>query len=254
MKKPYIELYIEKLRVFEEKCDELLSSLHEIAILNLNLDTPQDIVIDTNSPDWQIFYNDLLALTKRYPVDINYDFERFILMFDKAVKCPNKQNISNLKVSIHSLRNHLIDTLDSSMMPNDIWNFIHPLIAEVSMQRFNDHHYADAVESAFKEVNTRVKRLYQNMTGEERDGADLMRKAFSPNTPILTFENLGTQTGKNVQQGYMEIFAGAITGIRNPKAHQNMYITETEAVQRLMLASLLMSKIDEAVKFMNISE
>ena len=45
-----------------------------------------------------------------------------------------------------------------------------------------------------------------------------------------------------------------MTGIRNPKAHANMTITEVDAVQRLMFASLLMSKIDEAVSFTGISE
>ncbi len=38
----------------------------------------------------------------------------------------------------------------------------------------------------------------------------------------------------------MEIFSGAITGIRNPKAHANLDISEIEAWEKLVIASHLM--------------
>lgn len=81
-----------------------------------------------------------------------------------------------------------------------------------------------------------------------------MRKAFSSSDPLLIFEGIDTGSGKNVQEGYMQIFAGAMQGIRNPKAHENMYISREDAVKRLVLASLLMDKIDEALQFTNLSE
>ncbi len=74
-----------------------------------------------------------------------------------------------------------------------------------------------------------------------------MKTAFSPNKPIIVFDDLSTETGKNIQQGYMEIFAGAMTGIRNPKAHDNIHITENRAKHFIYLASLLMNKIDERI-------
>jgi hypothetical protein len=49
-----------------------------------------------------------------------------------------------------------------------------------------------------------------------------------------------------MQQGYMQIFAGSMTGIRNPKAHENISIDSVRAVHFLFLASLLMAKLDEA--------
>ena len=49
----------------------------------------------------------------------------------------------------------------------------------------------------------------------------------------------------------MQIFAGAMQGIRNPKAHENLSISREDAVKRLVLASLLMDKIDEAISFTN---
>ena len=48
-----------------------------------------------------------------------------------------------------------------------------------------DSYYADAVEAAFKEVNTRVKGIYKNRTSIEKDGVKLMQSAFSPQNPII---------------------------------------------------------------------
>jgi hypothetical protein len=54
-----------------------------------------------------------------------------------------------------------------------------------------------------------------------------------------------TLTGRNIQQGYMMIAAGAMQGIRNPKAHGNVTIDSRRCVHFLYLASLLMEKLDE---------
>ncbi|MBD5161642.1 MAG: TIGR02391 family protein [Oscillibacter sp.] len=134
------------------------------------------------------------------------------------------------------------------------WSYIHPLIYQVSEERFHGGFYADAVESALKEVNSRVKKLYRKYRNEEKDGQDLMRKAFTPSNPFLIFEGIDTESGRNVQEGYMQIFAGAMQGIRNPKAHENLSISREDAIKRLVLASLLMDKIDEAVRFASLSE
>ena len=44
----------------------------------------------------------------------------------------------------------------------------------------------------------------------------------------------------------MHLFAGAIQATRNPKAHEIISITPERALHFLLLASLLMSKLDEA--------
>ena len=52
----------------------------------------------------------------------------------------------------------------------------------------------------------------------------------------------------------MKIFEGTMLGIRNPKAHANMSINKDSAIKRLVLAGLLMDKIDEAIKNTGIKE
>jgi hypothetical protein len=54
-----------------------------------------------------------------------------------------------------------------------------------------------------------------------------------------------SESGRNIQQGYMDIFAGAMTGIRNPKAHGNIQIDSKQAIHLLFLASLLLHKLDK---------
>lgn len=129
----------------------------------------------------------------------------------------------------------------------DVWALMHPQIAEVSKKRINDGYYADAVEAACKTVNSLVRKIVFEQTGEELDGAGLMRKAFSPGNPIIRIADVGHKSGRDTQQGYMDIFAGVMTGIRNPKAHDNENITKEDALRKLIMISILMYKIDSRI-------
>jgi uncharacterized protein (TIGR02391 family) len=132
------------------------------------------------------------------------------------------------------------------------WRIIHPEIINVSKNKFDDGHYADAVESAFKEVNSQIKTIYKNKTGIEDDGVSLMQKAFSykanrPDLPCIQVDNdLSSQNGLNRQTGYRFIFAGSIQAIRNPKAHNNLNISKEAAMHSICLASQLMHTLDNS--------
>lgn len=43
-----------------------------------------------------------------------------------------------------------------------------------------------------------------------------MARSFSANNPIIEFRDLTTESGRNIQLGYMKIFEGAMIGIRKP--------------------------------------
>jgi uncharacterized protein (TIGR02391 family) len=125
------------------------------------------------------------------------------------------------------------------------WGILHPTVVKVSKSRFESGHFADSVEAALRELNDVVKKIVRDRLSQEFDGADLMNRAFSANKPIISLADLTTQTGRDIQVGYMQIFAGAMTGIRNPKAHANIDIGSESAVHLLYLASLLFFKIEE---------
>lgn len=126
------------------------------------------------------------------------------------------------------------------------WDDIHKSIIKISRKKFEDKHYSDAVETACKDVNGRVQTIVKNITGIEMDGASLMSHAFSVKKPIISLDDLSTQIGKDIQQGYMQLFMGTMIGIRNPKAHKNINIDRRRAVHFMFLTSLLMEKLDEA--------
>jgi uncharacterized protein (TIGR02391 family) len=128
------------------------------------------------------------------------------------------------------------------------WQDINAVIKTVAKPRFDSGHYSDAVESCFKEINSRIKEVVRQKTGQELDGSSLMNTAFSVGNPIIALEDLSTEDGKNIQKGYMQIFAGAMTGIRNPKAHSNLEIDKAEAIPLIQLASLLFTKFEFAMK------
>ncbi len=160
------------------------------------------------------------------------------------------QTITILKGLIAKLeekREELGENIENGEVSKVFWADIHAKITNISKSRFESTHYADAVESAFKEVNTCVKDIVRKKTGKELDGAQLMKTAFSPNNPLIVLDDLSTESGRNIQQGDMEIFAGAMMGIRNPKAHDNLNITDKKAKHFIYLASLLMQKIDEKI-------
>jgi uncharacterized protein (TIGR02391 family) len=74
-----------------------------------------------------------------------------------------------------------------------------------------------------------------------------MRKAFSPNSPTFVLATPSTTSGKNIQQGFMDLFAGAMMGIRNPHAHENLKLDSDTVKDFLHLASLLMKTFKAAL-------
>ncbi|NMC47290.1 MAG: TIGR02391 family protein [Chloroflexi bacterium] len=138
-----------------------------------------------------------------------------------------------------------LENLSESSTENVFWALVHPKIKKVSQSRFESSHYSDAVEAAFKEINCEIKRIVKLNSGKEIDGVPLMREAFSPNQPIIQLADLSTETGKNIQNGYMQIFAGAMMGVRNPKAHKNEEIDRLIAILQINLASHLMLMLEK---------
>jgi uncharacterized protein (TIGR02391 family) len=123
------------------------------------------------------------------------------------------------------------------------WSLINPKVQIEARPRFQSQHYADAVEWALKVVAEEVRRR----TGLTDDGSVLMHQAFSAKKPHLAFQDPIPATRDSLQQGYMEIFAGTMTGIRNPKAHGMVQLDRRRCIHFLFLASLLADKIDEAI-------
>lgn len=158
-----------------------------------------------------------------------------------------EQLIADFDTAMHSFMFGEVPAEDPVADAGSVWDLIHPFVRRVAQGRFRNGYSADAALAAMREVNTRVKQIVKGKLGGELDGADLMHQAFSPKKPIIVLDDLSTESGRNIQQGYMEIFAGAMMGIRNPKAHANITISLERGLHFLVLASLLMHKLDESL-------
>lgn len=120
------------------------------------------------------------------------------------------------------------------------------LIQRASRQLYLDGHYSSSVERAFVCLSNAVKDKSGRTAA---DGAELMRTAFSAKSPILKLNTFQSPSERNEQQGYMDIFAGSMTGIRNPRAHDHQLLDSPDvALELLVLANHLMRKLDSAIK------
>jgi uncharacterized protein (TIGR02391 family) len=120
---------------------------------------------------------------------------------------------------------------------------LHPYIAKGCSQLFIDGHYAQAVEESAKAVFQYLREA----TGLPTDGSALAQTAFSVKAPMLAFSDLGDETKRNEQIGFMEMLSAFAKGVRNPLAHTHGKLEEAQkAFEYLALASLFCRRIDDA--------
>jgi uncharacterized protein (TIGR02391 family) len=232
---------------------ELKGYLEQVPVLN-NDDPIQSIY---DAPLWNQF-NQTVKLISQIT---GKNYERFIIepITDEVIPCVRVMTyrqklaglISTLEAEYFSKKQQRLLVKGKTLQSEGIqsfWDGLHPDVVGLAKSRFESGHFADSIEAVFKEVNNKVKQIVKEHKGEEYDGSDLMNKAFSLQNPIITLADLSTETGKNIQKGYLQIFAGAMIGIRNPKAHDNLVIDKKRAIHHLYFASLLMYKIDERVR------
>ena len=213
--------------------------------------------IPSNNISYTELYNELYKLIPLIPVEYKVFSDRLRDKILPNLKMPDFISVNQFGQQLSTPQNginpysfgEVIATITylngySNNSSSSIWNNIHPQVISIVKSRFDDGHYADAVEAAFKEINVRVKTIYKERALEEKDGARLMQSAFSPNNPIIKIGDISTETGRDIQQGYMEMFSGAMKGIRNPKAHNNQTISKADAIRKLHFASMLMYKLD----------
>lgn len=90
----------------------------------------------------------------------------------------------------------------------------------------------------------------KEQTGKDMSGTPLMQNIFNPKNPVLQFEDINSQSGKDLQEGYRNIFAGVQLGIRNPYSHDtDRKPTEHEALHIIVMISHLMYMADKAVEY-----
>jgi len=125
------------------------------------------------------------------------------------------------------------------LLPSD---GLDPILVQKVKQSFVRGDYDTAVFQAFKEVEVRV-RTKAKLGGSEV-GVTLMRKAFNPNSGVLTDKD--ADGGERVAR--MELFAGAIGMFKNPSSHRDVNFSDPrEAADIIHIANQLL-RILEYIK------
>jgi uncharacterized protein (TIGR02391 family) len=113
---------------------------------------------------------------------------------------------------------------------------IHPDIAGVSLKLFDDGHYSQATFEAFKLLDKKV----QEISGIQESGHKLMMQAFNEASPKIELNDLSTISDKDEQMGFKFVFAGSMSAIRNPRAHDITADPIDLCLDHLSFASVLL--------------
>ena len=123
----------------------------------------------------------------------------------------------------------------------------HSHIREVSRDLFFSGNHRNAVLDAMIKIEEMVKekaKRPKDNNGNELSGYKLMFKVFNLDDPLLRWSSLSNQQEKDEHAGYCHIFAGAMLGVRNPKAHAIFESKPMRALQLLHFATLLAEIVD----------
>lgn len=120
---------------------------------------------------------------------------------------------------------------------------IHPGLPAKVRTLFDDGHYPEATEHAFKHLDKKIQKL--SLLTES--GFKLMMAAFDGATPKVKLNALATTSEKDEQEGYRFMFAGAMKGIRNPRAHEPTIVDDPDiCLDHLSFISLLLRRLEQS--------
>jgi uncharacterized protein (TIGR02391 family) len=151
--------------------------------------------------------------------------------------------LSNDLKEIESAAEKTLLEYSQTQGPLGFEGLLHPAIEKSTYQLYRGGHLREAVLNSVVAVFDHI-RLRTNI---QADGEALIGKAFSLSDPYLILSELDSESGKNEQKGFVQIFKGAYQGIRNPKAHSLEHDPNaTQAAQYMVFMSLLVRRVDEA--------
>lgn len=235
---PKLQRRISELEALDLRAAHLEETGTDKVILDNIRETIRE-VFGQNSPE---FHDHEYMQLSRAPIFSEMSDEELVERRDRG----RKQRIAMLNGLVARLKEKR-EELDgiNAPTPKAFLNYLnlHPRIAEVAGDLFEDGYHWEAVFAASKSLVNYVK---ERSNQHQLDGAPLMRTVFSRNKPILAFNQLTDQTDMDEQEGMMHLFEGVVLGIRNPGGHSFPEGPQQRAVEYLSLISLLAYRVQES--------
>jgi uncharacterized protein (TIGR02391 family) len=88
--------------------------------------------------------------------------------------------------------------------------------------------------------------LIRLKSGVDADGAQLIGQAMGGDNPPIRLNKLQTETDRNIQRGVEHIIRGLYQAIRNPRSHERLADSETDAITLLLFIEYLSNLIDKS--------
>lgn len=119
-----------------------------------------------------------------------------------------------------------------------------PEIESVSRDLFASGHYSLAVQESYKAVE---KCVQQKSSIIGMSGTQLMQHVFSTTSPKLHWTDRKTASEQDEQKGYLQLYAGAMLGIRNPVTHEFGWVDDPLlSLELILFAQHLLRKAKAA--------
>jgi uncharacterized protein (TIGR02391 family) len=177
--------------------------------------------------------------------ELNVDVDR--IMFGSREVIGVLSNIRTRFIDqLGKLRDGLMYAAKDEIVPEEMKNRLelegfHPLVIKHASKLLADGHHRQAILDTYIALVDQVKSLAGRY---DLDGTPLMNTVFSPKTPKLSLS-----TDADEQLGFMWLFAGAVMGVRNPKAHAvTPHPDKQTTLEWLGFASVLFRVLDGATK------
>ena len=138
-------------------------------------------------------------------------------------------------------------TEELQITPKKLYDLLkfHPRIVKASRSLFRSGHYPEAILNAFKCIEIFAKEK----SGLKGRGVDLMHRVFNEKNPLIKLNRMQEDFEIDEQTGFRFIYAGAMMGIRNPKAHAEVQQRDPyKTLEYISLASLLAKRLEEGEK------
>jgi uncharacterized protein (TIGR02391 family) len=185
------------------------------------------------------------GFAKIFRKDLKVKVDRFIFGSQEVAGV-----LSNIRTrfidQLGKVREGLKFAAKDEIVPGEIRNRLelegfHPLVIRHAGKLFGDGHYRQAILDTYIALVHQVKSLAGKY---DLDGTSLMTNVFSAKAPKLSIS-----TNADEQLGFMWLFAGAVMGVRNPKAHAvTPHPDKQVTLEWLGFASALFRVLDGATK------
>lgn len=123
---------------------------------------------------------------------------------------------------------------------------VHPDVLRFCREELLADNYFHAVLEAVKSVADKIRQR----TGLTDDGAVLVDRAFSGDTPMLAINELKSESEKGEQRGFSNLVKGTFSMFRNTTAHApriHWQMSKEDAEDLFSMVSLMHRRIDAAI-------